>query len=165
MFYIVEFPWNQIYWLFLLSYWSFTCDLFYLGIFFINVLGIENLQHFDVWKVLKKSWNYSDFLCSSVWESTFRLWCSIWKYSWGKTEEKTDLRKYKVRLTHQCKMHSHMLKVTNSLLKENMLIHFLLKSSIAFYSFKRISDVILRLQVLFFFLEQTHLYLNAKCFI
>lgn len=55
-----------------------------------------------------------------------------------------------------CKMHSHMVKVSNPPL-EDVLICFLLKLSIAFYTLKRWTDVILRLQVLFIFLlGQSH---------
>lgn len=55
-----------------------------------------------------------------------------------------------------CKMHNHTVKVTNSLL-EDVLMHFLLKLSIAFYTLKRETDTVLRILVLLLFLlEQSH---------
>lgn len=53
-------------------------------------------------------------------------------------------------------MHNHTVKVTNSLL-EDVLMHFLLKLSIAFYTLKRETDTVLRILVLLLFLlEQSH---------
>lgn len=55
-----------------------------------------------------------------------------------------------------CKMHSHMVKVSNSLL-EDVLIYFLFKLSIAFYTLKRWTDTVLRLQgLLIFLVEQSY---------
>lgn len=55
-----------------------------------HIGNLKSLQHF---LIIEKfflgggagSRTYSDFLCSSVWARTFLLWCSIWKYNWGKS--------------------------------------------------------------------------------
>lgn len=53
-------------------------------------IWVGSCLHTYLGTTLNRSWNYSDFLCSSVTESTFLLWCNMWKYSWGKPEKQQN---------------------------------------------------------------------------